>query len=49
VDVADTLFRYRNGIWIFNMATGNLTKNNTYNYRIPLADGSYVYFTYGTK
>ena len=34
---------------LFNMATNNLTKNQTYQYRIALADGSYIYFTFGTK
>jgi len=48
-DVPDVQFRYSDGKWIFNMATGNLTKNTTYYYQIPLADGSYVLFHFGTK
>jgi hypothetical protein len=48
-DIPDVAFRYSSGIWIFNMATNNLTKNTTYQYRIPLATGSYIYFQFGTK
>ena len=48
-DIPDAAFRYSDGKWIFNMATNNLTKNTTYRYRIPLADGNYVYFQFGTK
>ena len=45
----DVAFRFSTDKWIFNMATNNLTKNTTYYYRIPLADGSYIYFHFGTK
>jgi len=48
-DVPDVQFRYSDGKWIFNMATNNLVKNTTYRYQIPLADGSYIYFQFGTK
>ena len=48
-DVPDVAFRWSSGQWIFNMATGNLQKNNTYYYRIPLKDGSFIYFSAGTK
>jgi len=47
-DIPDVAFRYSNGIWIFNMATNNLTKNTTYYYRINLANG-YILFQFGTK
>jgi hypothetical protein len=42
------VFGNSNGIWIFNMATSNLQKNQTYNYRINLKYGS-ILFTIGTK
>ena len=48
-DIPDVAFRYSGGIWIFNMATSNLTKNTTYTFRINLKDGSYLQFTAGTK
>jgi hypothetical protein len=48
-DIPDSAFRWSSGIWIFNMATGNLDKNATYSYRIALKNGSFVYFTAGTK
>jgi hypothetical protein len=48
VDVPDTYFRYSNGIWIFNLATNNLTKNTTYHFRITLTNG-YIDFQVGTK
>ena len=48
-DIPDVAFRWSSGIWIFNMATANLQKNATYQYRIALKDGSFVYFTAGTK
>jgi MBG domain (YGX type) len=48
-DIPDTAFRWTGGQWIFNMATSNLQKNNTYQYRIPLKNGDFVYFTAGTK
>ena len=48
-DIPDVAFRYSSGIWIFNMATNNLVKNTTYHYRIPLADGSFILFQFGTK
>jgi hypothetical protein len=48
-DVPDVAFRWSSGIWIFNMATANLQKNNTYQYRIALKDGTFVYFQAGTK
>jgi hypothetical protein len=48
-DVPDVAFRFSTDKWIFNMATNNLTKNTTYHYRIPLADGSFIYFQFGTK
>jgi hypothetical protein len=47
-DIPDVAFRYSNGIWIFNMATSNLQKNNTYQYRINLKVG-YIDFQAGTK
>jgi hypothetical protein len=31
------------------MATSNLQKNNTYQFRIALKDGSFIYFQAGTK
>jgi len=34
---------------IFNMATINMNKNTTYYFRIPLADGTYILFQFGTK
>jgi len=48
-DIPDVAFRSSSGIWIFNMATSNLTKNTTYTFHINLADGSYIQFTAGTK
>jgi hypothetical protein len=48
-DIPDVAFRWSSGIWIFNMATSNLTKNNTYTFHINLADGSFISFTAGTK
>jgi hypothetical protein len=48
-DIPDSAFRYSSGIWIFNMATGNLQKNTTYTFRINLKDGSYIQFLAGTK
>jgi hypothetical protein len=48
-DIPDSAFRWSSGIWIFNMATANLDKNATYSYRIALKNGSFVYFTAGTK
>ena len=48
-DIPDSAFRWSSGIWIFNMATANLQKNNTYQYRIALKNGDFVYFTAGTK
>jgi len=48
-DIPDSAFRWSNGIWIFNMATSNLHKNNTYTFRINLKDGSYIQFSAGTK
>ncbi len=48
-DIPDVAFRYSSGIWIFNMATTNMNKNTTYSFRIPLADGSYILFQFGTK
>jgi hypothetical protein len=48
-DIPDSAFRYSSGIWIFNMATSNLQKNNTYTFRINLKDGSYIQFSAGTK
>ena len=48
-DIPDSAFRWSNGIWIFNMATSNLQKNNTYTFRINLKDGSYIQFSAGTK
>jgi MBG domain (YGX type) len=49
IDVADVAFRWATDKWIFNMATNNLQKNTTYRYQIPLADGSYIQFQFGTK
>lgn len=48
-DIPDSAFRYSSGIWIFNIATGNLQKNTTYTFRINLKDGSYIQFSAGTK
>jgi hypothetical protein len=48
-DVPDTAFRWTSDKWMFNMATSNLQKNNTYSYRIPLKDGSFIYLSAGTK
>jgi MBG domain (YGX type) len=48
-DIPDVAFRWSGGQWIFNMATGNLTKNTTYTFRINLKDGSYIQFSAGTK
>jgi hypothetical protein len=49
-DIPDVAFRYSNGIWIFNMATSNLTKNNTYMFRINLKYvPASITFTIGTK
>ena len=48
-DILDVAFRYSSGIWIFNMATNNLTKGSTYTFHINLKDGSYISFTFGTK
>jgi hypothetical protein len=48
-NIPDVAFRWSSGIWIFNMATNNLTKNNTYTFRINLKDGSYIQFSAGTK
>ncbi len=47
-DIPDVAFRYSSGIWIFNMATNNLTKNTTYTYHINLKYGT-INFTFGTK
>ena len=47
-DIPDVAFRWSGGQWIFNMATSNLTKNYTYQYRINLKLGS-VDFQAGTK
>jgi hypothetical protein len=47
-DIPDVAFRWSNGIWIFNMATGNLQKNTTYRFRINLKYG-YIDFQAGTK
>jgi hypothetical protein len=46
--IADTGFRYSNGIWIFNMATTNLSSGSTYTFRINLAYG-YIDFVVGIK
>jgi hypothetical protein len=48
IDVPDVGFRYSSGIWIFNMATSNLTSGMTYTYRINLAYGS-ITFKIGIK
>jgi hypothetical protein len=48
-DIPDSAFRWSGGFWIFNMATSNLQKNNTYTFRINLKDGSYIEFSAGTK
>jgi exosome complex RNA-binding protein Csl4 len=55
-DIPDTAFRYSNGIWIFNMATSNLSSGNTYTFRInlkakptPTALGPYIEFRIGIK
>jgi uncharacterized membrane protein YqaE (UPF0057 family) len=48
-NIPDVAYRWSSGIWIFNMATNNLTKNNTYTFRINLKDGSYIQFSAGTK
>jgi hypothetical protein len=48
-DIPDVAFRYSSGIWIFNMATNNLTKNTTYQYRINLINGGSITFQFGTK
>jgi hypothetical protein len=48
-DIPDSAFRWSGGQWIFNMATSNLQKNNTYTFRINLKDGSYIEFSAGTK
>ena len=48
-DIPDSAFRWSGGFWIFNMATANLQKNATYQYRIALKNGDFVYFTAGTK
>ena len=48
-DIPDVAFRYSSAIWIFNMATNNLTKGSTYTFHINLKDGSYISFTFGTK
>jgi len=48
-DIPDVAFRWSNGIWIFNMATGNLDTNTRYTFRINLANGSYISFTFSTK
>ncbi len=47
-DIPDVAFRYSSGIWIFNMASNNLTKNTTYTYHINLKYGT-INFTFGTK
>jgi hypothetical protein len=47
-DIPDVAFRYSSGIWIFNMATNNLTKNTTYTYHINLKVGT-INFSFGTK
>jgi hypothetical protein len=47
-DIPDVAFRWSSGIWIFNMATNNLTKNTTYQYRINLKVGN-IDFQAGTK
>ena len=49
IEIPDVAFRYSSGIWIFNMATNNLQKPNTYTFRINLADGSNITFTIGMK
>jgi hypothetical protein len=48
-DTPDSGFRWSSSIWIFNMATNNLQKNQTYTFRINLKDGSNITFTIGTK
>jgi trimeric autotransporter adhesin len=48
-DIPDVAFRYSSGIWIFNMATSNLTKNTTYYYQINLKVGGPILFHFATK
>jgi hypothetical protein len=48
-DIPDSAFHNGNGLWIFNMAIKNLTAGNTYQFRIALKDGSFIYFTIGVK
>jgi MBG domain (YGX type) len=48
-DIPDSAFRWSSDKWIFNISTSNLLKNNTYNFRIYLKDGSFIAFTIGTK
>jgi hypothetical protein len=47
-DIPDAAFRYSNGIWIFNMATSNLTQGTMYTFRINLAYGN-ITFKVGVK
>ena len=48
-EVPDVAFRFSGGqLWIFNMATGNLTQGSTYAFRINLAAGS-IDFVVGVK
>ena len=48
-DIPDSAFRWSTNQWIFNMATSNLVKGSTYQFRIALKDGSFIYFTFGMK
>jgi hypothetical protein len=48
-DIPDSAFRWSTNQWIFNMATSNLPKGNTYQFRIALKDGSFINFQFGTK
>jgi hypothetical protein len=47
-DIPDSASRWSNGIWIFNMATTNLTAGYTYTFRINLKYGT-ILFTVGAK
>jgi hypothetical protein len=48
-DIPDSAFRWTGSQWIFNMATRNLVKGNTYQFRVALKDGSFIYFQFGAK
>lgn len=45
----DTIFRWDGTQWVYNLSTSALVANNTYVYRITLADGTFIDFRFGVK